>query len=232
MEPLGQALRYIGRDIDRMEGSQPAFADLGERAEPLFLATFQGSFGIRLGAPPVAEQLTLDGSSESLFERAANRLVLIFKASRSDDPRSEIVEQIVGLRPFAISGLKKLTTELEESGITSSIRWRQDTPIRVSVAEASVIREVLETSEQEESSIEIDATLIGGDVNSGWFHLVGTDEDGKPKDYRGKASEQAASQLELRLRSRVRAVLSVMETRSQYLAQPKPVYVLETIEPI
>lgn len=72
-----------------------------------------------------------------------------------------------------------------------------------------------------------------GRYGSMWrFHLLATDDDGQPKHYHGHATEEAAAQLEIRLNSHVRAVLTVVETDSEFLPEPEPIYRLNTIDPL
>jgi hypothetical protein len=231
LDPLGQSLRWIARDLQLIEGGPPPMTDLADLVEPVLTDTFRGSFGIRVAPPPVTEQLSLVDAG-SLFERAASRLVQILSTAQSDDVRGQLITVVLGLRSRSVSGLRRLTFALAEGDGASYLRWKGGTPIRIAAADAQLLHEILEHVEPTERQRTIEASLQGGDLSSRQFHLVAQVDD-EIRHYRGKAEESTVSRLVgLGLGSRVRAVLTVIETDSPLLSEPRETYVLAAVEPI
>lgn len=229
-DPLGQTLRWTARDLLSLEGVPLADADRTQLAEPVLEETFGGSFGLRLRAPQAFEQASFEGS---VFERAASRVISIFQAAHADDrPEEEIRAAVVGLRRFAIEGLRKLTAQLSVSDKPTLIRWQGETVVTVTPDDANLLYATISEVTPSEVTTTVLGVLEGGDRTAGTFHIVVPGEP-KPENYRGKIEEGGNVDLrDFRWGVNVRATLLVTEEDSPLLPSPKMTYVLRAMEPV
>ncbi len=228
--PLGQTLRWTARDLLSSEGVPLAEADRTQLAEPVLQETFGGSFGLRLRAPHAFEQASFEGS---VFERAASRVVSIFKAAHHDpNPEEEIREAVAGLRRYAIEGLRKLTAQLSASDKPTLIRWQGETVVTVTPDDAQLLHSTISEVTPSEVTTTVVGVLEGGDRKAGTFHII-VPREPKPESYRGKIEEGGNVDLrDFRWGVTVRATLLVIEEESTLLPFPKMTYVLRAMEPI
>jgi len=223
--PLGRAFRGTARDLLFLDGRRPGAA-LQDLTEPVVAGTFSGSFGLRISASPVAEQLTLEGP---LFDRTASRIVDIFSAARVVDGREGILENLGGLRESTLRGFQRLSEQLAAAGRSSIIRWQGETVVTVPPEAASTLAATIAEAHPSERDETIEAVLIGADLSSGRFHLEAQQVTG-PQQYTGKADPDAVAELRgVKLGTRVSATLLVIELESPLLEEPKASYVLQRI---
>ncbi len=220
-EPLAQTLRWVSHDLSL---GDPYPFDL-EWGDAVVVGTFRGSFGIRLQRAPVAEQPTLDG--RTVFDRAAERIVEVFAASRLNEPAS-LLESVVGLRGTARSGLTNLSTVLAAQSRPTWIRWRGSTVVTVTADNAAFVADTLTTV----SEVEHDETVVGrlhmGSDDNGQFYIASNEGTEAVKHYRGKAADPALLR-GVALGSMVRAELHVVEISSPRVERPRPTYTLNAI---
>ena len=225
ISPIGQVLRSMARDVARVQG-RPATDNFGDLIEPVVTDTFSGSFGIRVGPAPVMEQLALEGS---LFERTADQVVEVLSAAQAGDVEERVVALLAGLSKSTVNGFKALATQLVVAGEPTSVRWRGDTVVTISTAEAERLAAVLGQVDATDESITIVGILEGGDRTAGEFHIA-AEVEGRVARYKGKADPAAVAHLTgLALGASVVAQIRIDRQESPLFEKPRVNYVLEAI---
>lgn len=223
VDPIGQTLRWTARDIDLI-GPSVETPDLTRLVEPVLTGTFGGSFGLKVSAPPVEEQTSL--LERSLFERTADRLVAVFQAAQ-EQPPEVVVGLLSDLRRNAIGGFQKLADRMAEAGAPTSVRWRGETVVTFLPADAARLAATISDVVPSEEQLRVRGTLVGGDTQSGEFHIVVRGPDGRDVHYRGRAEQGVAGTLAgISLEARVFATLVIYRLDSPLLPGPAERYVL------
>ena len=225
--PLAMTMKWTARDILFVDGLPQSRATLDELTDPVFAGTFAGSFGIRLERNPVAEQTSL--FQEPIFDRTAERLLEIYRAARGDDPIPDVLDTLNGLRKTTLTNVSRLSQRLADAGRPAVIRWQGESVLTVTPEDAAVVVAAISDATPSEEVRTIDALLVGGDYESGTFHLRESRPDGD-RDLRGKAEPQARAALDgMALNRRVRASLVVLTVDSPVLERPKETFLLRAI---
>lgn len=226
---MAQTLRWTARDLILLEG-RPETPDIGALVEPVVTGTFDGSFGLRVAAPPIPEQRGLFAEG-SLFQRTADRIIAVFKATHAEDPEAEVVTLLTGLRRHAIAGFRNLSNTLAASGAPTWVRWRGETVVTVSTVDAELLFATLDQVVPTEEEVQVFGILEGADRDAGQFHIVVPRATGD-LHYRGKAEEGIAGELTgLAIGSRVTATLVVLRLDSPFLLEPRQTYLLRHVTP-
>lgn len=226
--PLGQAMRYTARDVILIDGDQVASADVVPLCEPVLAETFNGSFGIRIARSPVPEQVSF--LRAPIFERTVDRFVAVFTTARDTGEQSRVIEALWGLRATALSGFRKLSETMADSGATTRMRWRDEVALAVSPSTAVVVAEALAATTASDEQITVRGVLTGGDVDDERFHLIVENPQGADKHYRGAVAANVLPTLRLMpFDSRVVAEIEVIYTESQLLPEPRETYILREV---
>lgn len=227
IEPLGQTMRWTGRDLIMAQGGVSAGAPTTQLVEPVIVGTVSGSFGIRIARAPVAEQVTLFGGS--IFDLTAAFVVGVFETARDNLDQHIIREELLGLRQNALAGFRKLALRLAESGEPTRIRWQRDTVVAVDVRTAERLAETLGSVEAGAETRVLQGVLPGGDISDGRFHLVVETDEGTIQ-YRGDVAEDVVDGLRaIQYGGRVEATVNVLFTDSPLREDPVEDYVLVDI---
>ncbi len=231
--PLATALRGIGKDLLNVEGpTQPKGTDLNVLAEPVVAGMFPSSFGIRLRAAPVAEQIGLFNTGATLFERTARRTIEILRAARlsTDDPEP-IFDSLRGFRKSTLNALERLSGQLIQQGAPTEVRWNGESVLIVRPEHAERLLATLHQSSVVETKRTLVGELYGGNIRANTFQLDPIDED--EPDIHGTAEPDAVLAMQnITYGATVVATLRVIELHSSLLEEPKREHVLIDVQPI
>jgi hypothetical protein len=199
---LGDLQRWFSTVYDALRNGPKVRAKLApeilQQSTLNFAFAFTGSVGVAMTVP--SERMLVDND----LERAMRKTIEMGRAESSD--QIHYFAREVG--PASVRAMYRWVSDHTDSGTGADIRWLRDQSEVVSALFeprhlANLGRAIEETSDTEETTLELVGDLVGADIHRHTFHLVFEDAD----EIRGTMAESIGIEYTVELPRRYRAVL-------------------------